>query len=133
MLVAGGMAPGELMEVCGLDPAGLDLVKSGYNPDQPRVPAGNPDGGQWTSTQTSASEVDRIDFAVGSVKFEVVPGFPSDAVAVTTPDGKTIPDKASKTKKPMAPPHANFREVYAAGRAIASLSLPEQYGFGRGA
>jgi hypothetical protein len=21
----------------------------GYNPDQPRVPAGNPDGGQWTS------------------------------------------------------------------------------------
>jgi len=24
------------------------LVKSGYNPDEPRVPAGNPDGGQWT-------------------------------------------------------------------------------------
>ena len=25
------------------------LVKAGFNPDQPRVPAGNPDGGQWTS------------------------------------------------------------------------------------
>src|SRR5262245_45621159 len=24
-------------------------TKAGYNPDQPRVPAGNPDGGQWTS------------------------------------------------------------------------------------
>jgi hypothetical protein len=23
--------------------------KAGFNPDQPRVPAGNPDGGQWTS------------------------------------------------------------------------------------
>jgi hypothetical protein len=23
--------------------------KGGFNPDQPRVPAGNPDGGQWTS------------------------------------------------------------------------------------
>jgi len=26
-----------------------------YNPDQPRVPAGNPDGGQWTSEDTSDS------------------------------------------------------------------------------
>lgn len=25
------------------------LIKTGFNPDQPRVPAGNPDGGQWTS------------------------------------------------------------------------------------
>lgn len=25
------------------------LIKAGFNPDQPRVPAGNPDGGQWTS------------------------------------------------------------------------------------
>jgi len=24
-------------------------AKAGFNPDQPRVPAGNPDGGQWTS------------------------------------------------------------------------------------
>jgi hypothetical protein len=26
----------------------LDLRKAGFNPDEPRVPAGNPDGGQWT-------------------------------------------------------------------------------------
>lgn len=25
-----------------------ELRKAGYNPDEPRVPAGNPDGGQWT-------------------------------------------------------------------------------------
>jgi hypothetical protein len=24
--------------------------RSHFNPDQPRVPAGNPDGGQWTAT-----------------------------------------------------------------------------------
>lgn len=23
-------------------------LKAGFRPDQPRVPAGNPDGGQWT-------------------------------------------------------------------------------------
>lgn len=28
----------------------------GYNPNQPRVPAGNPDGGQWTSGGSSASD-----------------------------------------------------------------------------
>jgi len=28
----------------------LELRKAGYDPDEPRVPAGNPDGGQWTST-----------------------------------------------------------------------------------
>lgn len=27
----------------------LELTLRAYNPDQPRVPAGNPDGGQWTS------------------------------------------------------------------------------------
>jgi len=28
--------------------------KAGFNPDQPRVPAGNPDGGQWTDGASSA-------------------------------------------------------------------------------
>jgi len=37
------------MNACGFDLAPLDLVKTGFNPGQPRVPAGNPDGGQWTS------------------------------------------------------------------------------------
>ena len=28
--------------------------KAGFNPDQPRVPAGNPDGGQWTGSDGAA-------------------------------------------------------------------------------
>ena len=28
--------------------------KAGYNPNQPRVPAGSPDGGQWASEETGA-------------------------------------------------------------------------------
>jgi hypothetical protein len=27
----------------------ITLLERHYNPDQPRVPAGNPDGGEWTS------------------------------------------------------------------------------------
>jgi hypothetical protein len=34
--------------------------KAGFNPDQPRVPAGNPDGGQWTSEGAGAGERVRV-------------------------------------------------------------------------
>jgi hypothetical protein len=38
--------------------AGLQNVdgKAGFNPAQPRVPAGNPDGGQWTSDGSAGGE-----------------------------------------------------------------------------
>jgi hypothetical protein len=42
-----------LMKACGFDCSALDaLVK--YSDDQPRVPKGNPDGGQWTGDGTGA-------------------------------------------------------------------------------
>jgi hypothetical protein len=36
-------------------------LKAGFNPDQPRVPAGNPDGGQWTSGGGGDSATDFSD------------------------------------------------------------------------
>jgi hypothetical protein len=33
----------------------IEVTKAGFNPNQPRVPAGNPDGGQWTSDGTSST------------------------------------------------------------------------------
>jgi hypothetical protein len=42
------LTPGDLLRICNVRAdAFVELRK--YNPDQPRVPAGNPDGGQWTS------------------------------------------------------------------------------------
>lgn len=35
----------ELRRVAGI----ADLIKANFNPDEPRVPAGSPEGGQWTS------------------------------------------------------------------------------------
>lgn len=55
-VLAAGVAPRELLKACGLDVGPLDLWKAGYNPDEPRVPAGNPDGGQWTSEGDSAGD-----------------------------------------------------------------------------
>jgi len=54
-LLANGIAPRELIRACGLNPAPLDLLKAGYDPDQPRVPAGNSDGGQWTDGDADGS------------------------------------------------------------------------------
>lgn len=34
----------------------LELALRAYNPDQPRVPAGNPDGGQWTSEEPDPND-----------------------------------------------------------------------------
>jgi hypothetical protein len=35
---------------------GCDVLLDKYSPDEPRVPAGNPDGGQWTGENGSQSE-----------------------------------------------------------------------------
>jgi hypothetical protein len=146
-LLAEGTTPRGLMKACGLDPAPLDLSKVGYNPNQPRGPGGNPDGGQWTSDDDPAisrpddaaptpplpTTVDLspaatvpIEPSIEFVAYKPVHGLPDDAVAVTPPDGKPIADGASKTKKLMAPPRADYRQVYAAGQAIASLPLLSQ-------
>jgi hypothetical protein len=151
-LLAEGLAPCELIKACGLDLTALDFLKAGFSPDQPRVPAGNPDGGRWTSgeapsvaagggagsstspagqpssaaAETSARGVDRVDPNIEFVGYTPAPGLPHDAVIVRTPDGRTIADPDSDTKKLMAPPSAHFREVYAAGRAISEVPLLSQ-------
>ncbi len=40
------------------------LRKANFNPDEPRVPAGNPDGGQWTSDGGSANSSSDIRLAM---------------------------------------------------------------------
>ncbi len=55
-LLADGLSSRELMRLSGIDRALLDVIKGDYNPDQPRVPAGNPDGGQWRKRTTRRCE-----------------------------------------------------------------------------
>ena len=137
-LLAAGASPRELMKACGLDPAAFDLLKAGYDPDQPRVPAGNTDGGQWTNSDTAVE-----DAVAGSgsstaprgqlsstaaailVDYNVIKEPPEDAKVVIPPDGAPVKGGDPPTLL-IAPPHADFRQVYAAGQAIASLSYLEQ-------
>ena len=44
----------EKREAVGYPPRGGLAAKAGFRPDQPRVPKGNPDGGQWTDEGSGA-------------------------------------------------------------------------------
>jgi hypothetical protein len=62
-----------------------------------------------------------------SGKVNVVRDLPKDAIVVTRPDGTTIDDPKSPTRKLMAPPRANFQEVYAAGKQISDKPPWQQF------
>ncbi|HEY4078926.1 MAG TPA: hypothetical protein VGM26_18500 [Rhizomicrobium sp.] len=71
-----------------------------YSPAQPRVPAGNADGGQWTDA------VVRPGARSGPLKrFD---GIPPNSADYTAPDGTNF----------LAPADANFRKVYEDGHAL---------------
>jgi hypothetical protein len=143
-----GATPRELLKAFGIDPESFDLLKARFNPAQPRVPAGHGlESGRWAGPDVPAPAARPTKLPIGFGTYEPAQPrelrheqydpelaeckpeheVPDDAIAVATPDGRTIYDKDSPTKKLMAPPRANFREVYAAGRAIASLPYSEQY------
>jgi len=56
-LLEAGVTPRTLMKGLGLDPWPLDALGV-YNPDQPRVPAGQTGGGEWTSEEGGGSGED---------------------------------------------------------------------------
>ena len=119
-LIGAGVAPRELARELGLNPIQFDVSK--YDENQTRVPAGSGRGsGQWTSGNASGSPLTEGRSAAGanSGKVNVVRDLPKDAIVVTRPDGTTIDDPKSPTRKLMAPPRANFQEVYAAGKQIS--------------
>ncbi len=55
-LIRSGLDPAIIVKALELEPAPEALDK--YNPDQPRVPAGDTDGGQWTSGDSSGATTD---------------------------------------------------------------------------
>jgi hypothetical protein len=130
-LIDAGVAPRELAQELGFSLVQFDISK--YDENQPRVPAGSGrESGQWTSGDAAAggdasSLVEGRSAGANAADPQHVHGVPKDAIVVTRPDGTTIDDPDSPRGKFMAPPRANFQEVYAAGEQIASKPLSEQY------
>lgn len=127
-LIDAGVAPRELARELGFDPP-ADLNK--YDPDQPRVSAGSGrESGQWTSGDATGGDVSSLveerSAGANADGINLEPELPNGAIVVTRPDGTTIDDPSSPTKKLMAPPRANFQEVFAAGEEIASWPIAER-------
>jgi hypothetical protein len=149
-LLASGIAPRDLLEACDIDTAPLDLLKAGFNPDEPRVPAGNPDGGRWTtgdgaegassraghSAPAAHDDQERRHEPADTIRPTTDPSEPAGTgfqlaaykVVEGTPKGAVvvvprdgIPIKAGDPPTLLiAPTGANFRDVYAAGQRISS-------------
>ena len=92
-------------------------LKAGFNPDQPRVPAGNPGGGQWTSGDAAAGVMHiRFPFAVGDGTELGIPdeedfleGFYESEEFVDfgefdTLDGSDLTDFSDARRRPPLPP-----------------------------
>ncbi len=60
ILDRGFLTPLGLMKACELDCGALESLAK-YNPDEPRVPKGNPDGGQWTRGDDAAGTSGRTN------------------------------------------------------------------------
>lgn len=67
----------------------LDALQK-YNPNQPHVPAGNPDGGEWTSDTENQSGEDRPPTRTAQIPLPMplpipIPGLPGSPVAPNIP------------------------------------------------
>lgn len=84
--------------------------KAGFNPDQPRVPAGNPDGGQWTGS----------DGATGGRQ----PGIGDNggpSLDPSEPRKEPSKDKASRTQAAKALARQALRRAGPVGAAIMAI------------
>ncbi len=121
-LIDAGVAPCELARELGFSLVQFDISK--YDENQPRVPAGSGrESGQWTSSGDAGGPAltEGRSASANTDDINHMNDLPKDAVVVTRPDGTTIDDPSSPTKKLMAPQRANFQEVYAAGKQLAAL------------
>jgi hypothetical protein len=60
-----GASPRAVFEALRFGAHYIDALEKRYNPDQPRVPAGHPDGGEWTSGDWAGSEEAGENVVVG--------------------------------------------------------------------
>jgi hypothetical protein len=94
-----GASPRALFEVLRIDRHYIDALEKRYNPAQPRVPAGHPDGGQWTAGDWS----DRAS-ARGTVLSDATPENPWKPYAQYAANETPPPGIGHNQGPPLEPP-----------------------------
>jgi hypothetical protein len=100
----------------------LAELEDKYRPDQPRVPAGNPDGGQWTNGDGGSSG--NIHAALANPRLVepalgVPPKFPSDAIRAIPSDKEIV--GAIGVLSAVAAPETRIGQAVAALRTALGL------------
>src|ERR1700728_402520 len=89
------------------------LYKADYDPDEPRIPKGDPHGGEWTTGDaTSPASLDALasgDSAVATTNDSVTPG----VYAVTTDDGDSpaLAENGNDSSPSSAKPSMTFEQA----------------------
>jgi hypothetical protein len=107
------------------------ILKAGYRPDQPRVPAGNPDGGQWTEDPLygGADEATDLPLILISDLPDLPPEIP-DEPPLTTRERNQIAVRVANFLYVAAPVIREFEVAswvydYARDRIVAFLEPPK--------
>jgi len=128
--------PRALMKAIGCEaPWDHEFAKANFNSAEARVPKGSGEGsGDWTSggggggggggSGSSASGTNSS--ASNPTEYKRGPNTPRDTISVKRNDGSPVTDPSSPTGILLAPPRADYKKIYAAGRSIRHLSIPEQ-------
>jgi hypothetical protein len=117
-LIKAGVARRVILQALELDPARLDDLERRYNPDQPRVPAGNGrQSGQWTDGSADRADGSSATSGQTNPRGQYAQNFESDAERISTePEkeservtffnpvtGQTISFPANSALEPRAP------------------------------
>ncbi len=122
-IIEGGVEPAVIMKGLGLDPADSGLLVEKYSPDQPRVAAGNPDGGRWTIGNfeggANAAQPLRAE-GVQVADASAAQGIGSDALPEASPP-QSLPGPAEVAPAQLAQDTAQTCAAYIAANCKASI------------
>ena len=107
-LMSEGVDPSVIVKGLGFDPSPPDEALDKYSPDQPRVPAGDPDGGQWTSGDWEGGSSGSPSRRTSGVPVAHASAARGDEIrtgaAPTAPPQAAAPPAASSTADPNGQP-----------------------------
>ncbi len=92
-------------------------IKAGFDPNQPRVPAGEPNGGQWTSTGGGSGSGDSSDGGLFGDLFDLFDGGSASTENPKYPDAiEEVPTEAITAI--LLPVYRAIRIVISGGRLV---------------
>jgi len=102
----------------GNDPIPVDVSLGGFNPNEPRIPAGNIEGGEWTFENKKAAVVEATDKALGKTPPVATDSFKSKKEAVKKAAAKAMGKSENGARPQLTEDEESALEHYTASAWI---------------